>query len=248
MADTSLLTFRINTVNFDALVFPKTFSLLKNCLRPPGRVQLLWQAMNTNDIFINLKSLLFKKGLTTYLLSWGYAPQGITKDAIAKGKNCDFSKKPMLIGDEDLFNSGIDLTSEFHTLIFKSFDSDLNVSELRNSGIKGICYFDITPGHFNQGLKALMQGNTFFQPANVGDSQAKTRHTKSGLTVLSNLTTREREVLRYIANEHTNKEIAEILFISPRTVETHRRNLIQKLKVKNSVGLVKIYLESRSIA
>jgi len=42
----------------------------------------------------------------------------------------------------------------------------------------------------------------------------------------------------------TNKEIAKALFISPRTVETHRRNLIQKLKVKSSVGLVKAFLKT----
>ncbi|RMG83033.1 MAG: DNA-binding response regulator, partial [Bacteroidetes bacterium] len=56
------------------------------------------------------------------------------------------------------------------------------------------------------------------------------------------ITDREFEVLRAIAEELTNKEIASKLFISPRTVETHRRNLIQKLKVKNTAGLVKYYM------
>jgi len=203
--------------------------------------------MNTNDIFIHLKSLLFKKGLTTYLLSWGYAPQSISKDAILNFSTIEEGcKKPILICDEDLFNSGLDLTTNFEALIFANSDSNLTSMELKDANIKGLCFFDITPGHFNQGLKALLQGDTFYQTST--QSQLKSIPKKSGLTVLSNLTSREREVLRYIANEHTNKEIAEILFISPRTVETHRRNLIQKLKVKNSVGLVKIYLESRFIA
>ncbi len=55
----------------------------------------------------------------------------------------------------------------------------------------------------------------------------------------SKLTKRERVILRLIAEEMTNHEIAEELFISPRTVDTHRRNLLQKLKVKNTAGLVK---------
>lgn len=56
---------------------------------------------------------------------------------------------------------------------------------------------------------------------------------------LIQLTKREVEILKLIADEHTNQEIAEKLFISPRTVDSHRRTLIQKLNVKNTAGLVR---------
>jgi predicted transcriptional regulator len=46
-------------------------------------------------------------------------------------------------------------------------------------------------------------------------------------------------VLRLIADEYSNSEIANKLFISIRTVDTHRRNLLEKLQVKNTAGLVK---------
>lgn len=59
----------------------------------------------------------------------------------------------------------------------------------------------------------------------------------------SPLTDREIEVLRLIAQENSNGEIAEKLFISIRTVDTHRRNLLEKLQVKNTVGLVKYAIE-----
>ena len=59
----------------------------------------------------------------------------------------------------------------------------------------------------------------------------------------SPLSERETEVLRLIAQEHSNGEIAEKLFISIRTVDTHRRNLLEKLQVKNTVGLVKYAIE-----
>ncbi len=58
------------------------------------------------------------------------------------------------------------------------------------------------------------------------------------------LTRREKEVLQLIAEEYTNGEIAEQLFISIRTVDTHRRNLIEKLGVKNTAGLVKYAIKS----
>ncbi|WP_212001930.1 response regulator transcription factor [Chitinophaga sp. HK235] len=53
------------------------------------------------------------------------------------------------------------------------------------------------------------------------------------------LTRREKEILKLIAEEHSNQQIADMLFISLRTVETHRLNLTQKLAVKNTAGLVK---------
>jgi len=58
------------------------------------------------------------------------------------------------------------------------------------------------------------------------------------------LSEREKQIIRLIANEHTTDEIAEILFISKGTVETHRKNIFVKLQIKNIAGLVKtaIYL------
>jgi len=61
------------------------------------------------------------------------------------------------------------------------------------------------------------------------------------------LTKRETEILQKIADGKTSQEIAEILFISPRTVDTHRANLIQKLGVKNSAGLVRYAIENQLV-
>ena len=60
-------------------------------------------------------------------------------------------------------------------------------------------------------------------------------HAQAG--VLAELTEREVEVLKYIAEGLSNKEIGERLFISHRTVDTHRTNLMQKLEVHNIAGL-----------
>jgi DNA-binding CsgD family transcriptional regulator len=57
------------------------------------------------------------------------------------------------------------------------------------------------------------------------------------------LSAREVEVLKLIAQEFSNPEIAEKLFISIRTVDTHRRNLLQKLEVRNTAGLVKYAIQ-----
>jgi DNA-binding NarL/FixJ family response regulator len=53
------------------------------------------------------------------------------------------------------------------------------------------------------------------------------------------LTDREREILKLISREFTNRQIAEELFISERTVETHRKNIFRKTSTNNLVGLIK---------
>ena len=61
------------------------------------------------------------------------------------------------------------------------------------------------------------------------------------------LTERETEILKMIALEQTNFEIAESLYISPKTVETHRKNLMKKIGVKNSLGIYKYAMKHRLI-
>jgi DNA-binding NarL/FixJ family response regulator len=62
---------------------------------------------------------------------------------------------------------------------------------------------------------------------------------RSGKPLDETLSTREKEVLTLIADGKSNKEIADLLFISPRTVEHHRASINKKLKIQNIVDLVK---------
>lgn len=59
-----------------------------------------------------------------------------------------------------------------------------------------------------------------------------------------NITDRELEVLKLIVNEFTNQEIADQLYVSVRTVDAHRRNLLQKTGAKNTAGLVKFAIKN----
>lgn len=61
----------------------------------------------------------------------------------------------------------------------------------------------------------------------------------------ASLTDRELEILKLIVDEYTNQEIADELFISVRTVDAHRRNLLQKTGAKNTAGLVKYAIENK---
>jgi len=61
------------------------------------------------------------------------------------------------------------------------------------------------------------------------------------------ITKREKEILALIVDGYTSSQIAKLLYISPRTVETHRSNLMQKLEIKNTAGLVRFAMEQPNL-
>ena len=61
--------------------------------------------------------------------------------------------------------------------------------------------------------------------------------------MLIKISKREKEVLQLIAHEYTTKEIAQTLFISKHTADTHRKNIMSKLDVRNSAGMVRVGFE-----
>ncbi len=93
-----------------------------------------------------------------------------------------------------------------------------------------------------QAIKLVSEGGTFF--TKDIDINAKTDDARNMLTIDSKkvdeiLTKREQEILQLVCKEFSNAEIAEKLFLSIGTVETHRKRIIAKLGVNNTVGLVK---------
>ena len=83
-------------------------------------------------------------------------------------------------------------------------------------------------------LRAVMRGETYLSPKAAEVVAASGPGPK-----LAGLTTREREVLQLLAEGKSNKEIADVLFLSSRTVETHRAQIMDKLDIRSVAGLTK---------
>jgi DNA-binding NarL/FixJ family response regulator len=134
-------------------------------------------------------------------------------------------------------------------LALTSFESEDYVVNMLRAGAKGYVLKEAPIEELVLAIKTIANGSSYFAKEisskilslleNMGRPSASKEP-----TMKSSLTEREMEILVHIAAEMTNREIASNLFISPRTVETHRRNLILKLKVKNTAGLVKFYLNN----
>jgi len=99
------------------------------------------------------------------------------------------------------------------------------------------------------GLKAVAGGGVYLSPtisAWLVRRQGRASALKEEKTGLAALTATERRVLQLVAANKTNKDIAAELFISPRTVETHRSNICQKLAFQGAHKLLQFAIEHRS--
>jgi DNA-binding NarL/FixJ family response regulator len=77
------------------------------------------------------------------------------------------------------------------------------------------------------------------QPALGGSARRERRHASDAPDPMDALSEREREVLELLVLGHTNVEIASLMFLSPRTIETHRANVQRKLGVKSRADHVR---------
>ena len=127
--------------------------------------------------------------------------------------------------DEGLFNQAIDL------------------------GVKGYILKDSAIADIVAGVKAAAKGENFISPSlttflvNRGSRTARLAEKKPSI---NDLTRAEMNVLKLIADHKTSREIAEELFISPRTVERHRFNICAKLDVHGTNALVKFAIENKT--
>lgn len=98
-------------------------------------------------------------------------------------------------------------------------------------------------------LNAVAAGGKFVSPqlsAFLVNRGSRARALQEQKPALADLTPAEMRVLRLIANHKTTREIAELLFISPRTVERHRENICAKLELRGSNALLKFALDNKS--
>ena len=104
------------------------------------------------------------------------------------------------------------------------------IKQLKNLGVKGYLESSCDLENLVETIKQVSEGRQMYQEYDL-------KHTDE-LYGEYHLTTREIEILKWLAEGYTNGEIADQLFISAQTVDTHRKRLIDKLGVRNSVELV----------
>lgn len=136
--------------------------------------------------------------------------------------------------------SGIDLcklVKEKYPSVFilglSTFNQQSFVQKMMENGASGYLLKNATQQELMEGIETVMRGKTYLSEE---AAQILRRSDTVGVPVL---TRREKEILALIADGMTNNEIAQKLFISVTTVDTHRKNLLAKFEAKNIASLVK---------
>ncbi|MCF8256565.1 MAG: response regulator transcription factor [Flavobacteriales bacterium] len=93
-------------------------------------------------------------------------------------------------------------------------------------------------------IRSVMRGGIYYDSEVMGVMADSVANGYEEISPDMNLSAREREVLYFVSKEFTNQEMADRMDISLRTVETHKRNLVKKLRVKNVVGLVRYAMDN----
>lgn len=120
-----------------------------------------------------------------------------------------------------------------------SMESLFYVNEMMQYGCLGyltkLASRDVLP----EAIRTVYEGKEYLEPALKQRWEQRRLQSTRQKAKVAPLSNREQEILELIAAELTTQEIADKLFISLRTVESHRYSLLQKLDVKNTAGLIK---------
>jgi len=152
--------------------------------------------------------------------------------------------------------NGIDATRQIvrkapkvRVLILSMYSDEAYVTRALNAGATGYLLKDSAGKELIKAITAVAQGTAYFSPAIsrlMLDDYMRRAATTGVVDRYDTLSDREREIFQLVAEGKSNKEVAELLSISPATVETHRARVLQKLEIHNTAELV-LYAVRRGV-
>lgn len=147
---------------------------------------------------------------------------------------------------------GIELTKEIKKqcpeikiIALSMYGERETISDMLKAGVSGYILKNTGKQELLNAIEKVSNGGTFFSE-DVSEEMMKITSSPSNPKEIS-LSLREIEVIELIAKECTNAKIADALFISERTVETHRKNIFRKTDTKSVIGLLKYCVDKRII-
>jgi two-component system response regulator NreC len=137
---------------------------------------------------------------------------------------------------------------EVKIVIMSVHEDEEYVYQILCAGASGYVLKNAGKGDIFEAVRSAVSGERFFSPGIsrlivdgfIKRAEEQTRaDNRTAVSGIQQLTKRETEILKYIAEGYTNRQIADALFLSFRTVNTHRANLMRKLDIHETAGLVR---------
>ncbi len=139
--------------------------------------------------------------------------------------------------------------NETKVLAISMFNEESFVTEILNNGAMGYILKNTGREELLKAINTILSGTSYFskdvtETIMKGLMNQRKGSSQESRKLIPKVSRREKEVLDLIIKEHTTQEIANQLFISLKTVESHRSNLLAKLNARNTAGLVRIAMEN----
>ena len=134
-------------------------------------------------------------------------------------------------------------------VVLSMYDSEAYILESLRAGAKSYVLKGSTSEELIHSIREVAAGHRYLGSP-ISERAITTfiqRSEASEFDLYETLTNREREVLHLVAQGYTNTEIADRLFVSPRTVEVHRANMMRKLRLQNHTQLVQYALQRKIV-
>ena len=132
-------------------------------------------------------------------------------------------------------------------LVLTMYNDREIISEIVTAEAEGYILKNTGRAELIEAITKIMDHGTFYSNEVVDIMMQEVRKAKEIEENTKSLTTREKEILQLVAQEHSTVQIADKLFISPRTVDTHRKHILQKTNSKTIVGLIKFAIENELV-
>ena len=122
-----------------------------------------------------------------------------------------------------------------------------HIKQMLKAGVSGYLLKNCGSKELKKAITRVLEGESYFSPevSQIIMNDLTGKQHGSRMATEIELSDREKEILHLIIREYSNQEIADTLFISPRTVDAHKRNLLDKTGSKNIAGLVLYAIEKR---
>jgi DNA-binding NarL/FixJ family response regulator len=150
--------------------------------------------------------------------------------------------------------NGIELTTKIHqyfpevrVLILTIDDEPHKIRQAIAAGASGYLLKDTDRAELEEAIRKLYQKLPYYSEKVLKIITTNPDNNKLINSELSQISSREIEVLKLIAMEYSTNEIADKLFVSVNTIESHRKSLMKKLDVKNVVGLIKFAMRHKLV-
>ena len=193
-----------------------------------------------HQMFIDgIKSLLRKE---TYINFVGEVSNGVEALDFLKTQTVDLLITDISMPEMD----GIELTKNVKqlypatkVLVLSMHDDKQIISEILLAEAEGYILKNTGKSELTKAIEYIIEGSTHYSKEVMTIMMQQLKKQEKNNQEIKSLTERELEILKLIVQEYSTAAIAEQLFISPRTVDTHRKHIMQKTQSKTIIGLIK---------